>query len=617
MANRMELAKLIIENVGGEENVASLYHCMTRLRFKLKDGKSFNKQELENIRGVVKAVESNGQYQVVIGNDVGDVYQAIMKQYAIKSASNGEQKQKKEGNVIARLFNIMSSIITPMVPLLAGSGMLKALLVICTTYFGMSATGSTYLILSAASNAVFFFFPIFLAFSAARTFGTNLFVSAAIMAALLEPNFTGLMKDIGDVVDFLGIPIVMFKYSGQIIPAILAIWLFSYLEKFLKRWIPKVIESFAVPMLSLLIMVPLTAGIIGPVGVYLGNGIADGIDFLNNQSGMLTGAIIGAGWTFLVMFGIHWGVVPAMLNNLSTKGFDTIRPPVANATFAQAGVAFGVFLKAKDKQLKSDALASMMPAILAGITEPIVYGLSVKYKRPMIAAVIGGGIGGAFAGAMKTTVIAYVFPALTTLPAFMTNTFVYYIISITVAFVVTAVLTYILGFDEDIKSPIKEEKAQKMTDVKRLTVLSPISGDIVPLQQVKDPVFATEAMGKGIAILPKEGKVFAPVSGEVSTLFPTGHAIGLTSEEQIEVLIHIGLDTVQLEGKYFKAHVKPGEKVKQGQLLVEFDMEKIKAAGYDVTTPIIITNSDQYSDIIETNQQTTTKQEVLLTAVIL
>lgn len=618
MVNRTELAKSIIEKVGGEENVVSLYHCMTRLRFQLKNGQEFNKKELEKVKGVVQAVESNGQYQVVIGNAVGEVYDAIMKQYSIKSASDEEQKQKKEGNVIARMFNVMSGIITPMVPLLAGSGMLKALLVICTTYFGMSNTGSTYLILTAASNAVFFFFPVFLAFSAARIFGTNLFVSAAIMAALLEPNFTGLMKNIGDVVDFIGIPIVMFKYSGQIIPAILAIWLFSYLEKFLKRIIPKVIESFAVPMLSLLIMVPLTAGIIGPIGVYLGNGIANGIDFLNNQSGMLAGAIIGAGWTFLVMFGIHWGVVPAMLNNLSTKGFDTIRPPVANATFAQAGVAFGVFLKAKNKQLKSDALASMMPAILAGITEPIVYGLSVKYKRPMIAAVIGGLIGGGFAGAMKTTVIAYVFPALTTLPAFMTDTFVYYIISISIAFVVTAALTYILGFEEETEeTPIQGEKAHTTGDLKRTTVLSPITGEVVPLHEVDDPAFSTEAMGKGVAILPKEGKVYAPVSGVVSTLFPTGHAIGLTSDEQIEVLIHIGLDTVKLEGKYFKAHVKQGEKVKQGQLLVEFDLEEIQAAGFDLTTPIIITNSNQYTDVIETNKKSTVKQDVLLTAVVL
>ncbi|WP_312096551.1 glucose PTS transporter subunit IIA, partial [Niallia sp.] len=345
----------------------------------------------------------------------------------------------------------------------------------------------------------------------------------------------------------------------------------------------------------------------------------NGIEFLTNQSGMLTGAIIGAGWTFLVMFGIHWGVVPAMLNNLSTNGFDTIRPPVANATFAQAGVAFGVFLKAKDKKLKSYALSVMMPALLAGITEPIVYGLSVKYRRPMIAAVIGGTIGGGFAGAMKTTVIAYVFPALTTLPAFMTDTFVFYVISITVSFAVTAILTYILGFDEEGEdnSALNKEKSYSgnTSKVERSIVLSPISGDVVPLSKVNDPAFSTEAMGKGVAIVPMDGKVYSPISGVVTTLFPTGHAIGLTSNEQLEVLIHVGIDTVKLDGKYFTSHVKQGDTIEQGQLLVEFDIAKIKEAGYDTTTPIIITNSAQYIDIIETNQKSIVKQEILLTAV--
>ncbi|GIN64362.1 PTS beta-glucoside transporter subunit EIIBCA [Robertmurraya siralis] len=618
MADYKNLAKSIIDGVGGEENVQSLYHCMTRLRFKLKDASKFNKKELQNTDGVITVVESNGQFQVVIGNHVADVFETIKSMYKIEVASSEKATDEKKGNPIARMFNIMSSIFTPIVPLLAGSGMLKALLVIMTTYFGMSEEGSTYLILSAASNAVFYFFPLVLAFSAAKAFGTNQFVSFAIMAALLEPKFTGLMSEVGDVVEFAKLPIVLMGYSGTVIPAILAIWAFSYLERFLNRYIPNLIKMFAVPMLSLLIMVPLTAGVIGPVGVFLGNWIGDAISYLSGTSGMVTGAVIGAGWTFLVMFGIHWGIVPAMLNNLSTTGFDTIRPPVANATFAQAGVAFGVFLKAKDKKLKSTAISVLMPAILAGITEPIVYGLSVKYKRPMIAAVIGGMLGGGFAGAMNTTVMAYVFPALTTLPAFMTGTFVYYIISITIAFTVTAALTYILGFDEEgTEEPSPKEEPKKTKPVERSTILSPMTGQIVPLNQVNDPVFSTEAMGKGIAILPEDGKVFSPVSGKVTTLFHTGHAIGLTSDLNTEILIHIGLDTVKLEGEFFKTHVNQDDDVEQGQLLIEFDLEKIKEAGYDVTTPVIITNSNDYTDVIETEQQSVKKQDVLLTAVVL
>ncbi|MFC4402529.1 beta-glucoside-specific PTS transporter subunit IIABC [Gracilibacillus xinjiangensis] len=617
MADQKQLAKKIIEGVGGESNVNSLYHCMTRLRFKLKDGSKFNKSEIEQLDGVVSALESNGQYQVVIGNNVKAVHDAIMDLYDINSASSSSNtNNEKTKNPVAKLFNIMSGIITPIVPTLAGSGMLKALLVILTTYFGLSEESSTYLILSAAANAVFYFFPLALAVSAAKVYGVNIFVSLAIMGALLEPKFTGLMTEVGDIVDFAGLPIVLMGYSGQIIPAILAIWLYSYLEKFLNKVIPQVIQMFAVPMLALLIMVPLTAGLIGPFGVYVGNGIASGIDFMSSTSGMLTGAIIGAGWTFLVMFGIHWGIVPAMLQNLSTTGYDTIRPPVANATFAQAGVAFGVFLKAKDKKLKSLAISSMMPAILAGVTEPIVYGLSVRLKRPMIAAVIGGTIGGGFAGAMNTTVMAYVFPALTTLPAFMTDTFAYYVISIIIAFVLTTILTYVFGFDEGLSDKGKgETKQDSSIEGGRSTVASPMTGDIVSLDKVNDPAFSTGAMGKGVAIIPTDGKVYAPVSGKVTTLFHTKHAIGLTSNDQTEVLIHVGLDTVKLDGKHFEAYVKQDDNVEQGQLLLEFDLEAIKAEGYDVTTPIIITNSNDYTDVIETDKGSVTKEDVLLSTV--
>ena len=619
-----QLAKEIIKGVGGEGNVISLYHCMTRLRFKLKSHAKADKKALEALDGVISVVESNGQYQVVIGNEVSSVHDEILSQSSIQASSETKQEEKS-GNFITRLFNILSGIITPVVPALAGSGMLKAVLVICTMFFGMSNESGTYLILSAASNAIFYFLPVALAVSAARLYGVNIYVALAIMAALLEPNFTSMMENVGDVTSFAGIPVVLMSYSGQIIPAIVAIWLFTYLEKGLKRVIPNAIQLFAVPLISLIVMVPLTAMLIGPVGVYAGNWIADGIAFMSDTSGLVTGAIIGGGWVFLVMFGLHWGIVPAMLSNLSLTGYDTIRPPVAAATFAQAGVAFGVFLKAKNKKLKSYAISAMMPAILAGITEPIVYGLSVKLRRPMIAAVIGGVTGGAFAGAMKTTVMAYVFPSLLTLPAFMTGTFIYFIIAITISFVLTAVLTYILGFEEEPDELTTDNKEIDNKDGKaavsntkyadnRSIVQAPINGEIVPLKEVNDPVFSTEAMGKGIAIKPAEGKVTSPVTGVVTTLFPTGHAIGLTAEDGTEVLIHIGLDTVQLEGLHFNAHVKQGDQVKAGDLLIDFDQEKIVKAGYDVTTPIIITNSTSYEEIIETEQTAVIQGDILLTA---
>ncbi|MNJ47584.1 PTS system beta-glucoside-specific EIIBCA component [compost metagenome] len=326
------------------------------------------------------------------------------------------------------------------------------------------------------------------------------------------------------------------------------------------------------------------------------------------------------------MFGLHWGIAPAMINNISIKGFDTIRPMMASATFAQSGVALGVFLKAKDKKLKSYALSALFPSLFAGITEPIVYGLSIKYKRPMIAAVIGGTVGGAIAGHFKTTVLAYVFPAVTTIPAFMTNTIVYYLISIAVAFILTTVLTYVFGFDEGIGTTKKQilnttttsstpnsEQAMSQVGGQIETVYAPANGQIIPLSQVNDPAFSTEAMGKGIAIIPSDGKIYSPISGVVSLMFRTGHAISVTSDHNLEVLIHVGLDTVKLKGTHFIKHAEQGQRIERGDLLIEFDIPKILEAGYDITTPIIITNSESYQSFELTEKADISTNDVLLT----
>ncbi|WP_410514065.1 beta-glucoside-specific PTS transporter subunit IIABC [Paenibacillus sp. BR2-3] len=624
MGKFTKLSSEIVENVGGAGNVAELYHCMTRLRFKLKDSAKADKQKLQDLDGVITVVEGNGQYQVVIGNDVNAVYKEIITQFPIKASGEskeGAQKSEKTGNIITRFFNTMSAIMTPIVPALAGAGMLKAILVILTTTLGiLSVDSSTYKILAAAGNSVFYFLPLLLAVSTARTFGANMFVSMTIMGALLEPNFTDLMKNIGDITHFAGIPVVLMAYKSTLIPAMLSIWVYSHLEKGLNKVIPKNIQIFAVPLISLIIMVPLTAAAIGPMGVYLGNGIASGVNYLSNTSGLLMGAIIGGGWTFLVMFGLHWGIVPAMINNISLHGFDTIKPSSAAATFASSGAALGVFLKAKDKKLKAYALSAMMPSLLAGVTEPIVYGISVKLKRPLIAQVIGGVIGGAFIGAMHSTVLAYVFPAITTLPAFATDTFVYFIIGITASFVITAILTYILGFEEP--SEILNEtmtlakSAQAVqTDATRVKtfIASPIRGKVVPLAEVSDPVFSTEAMGSGVAIVPAEGKVFSPISGTVTSIAKSKHAIGITSDEGFEILIHVGLNTVKLKGAPFTEKVEENQRVNEGDLLLEFDMKQIQDAGFELTTPVIITNMGEFTGIHATERQQVTNKELLMT----
>lgn len=610
--NYDELAKQIITLVGGVENITDLTHCVTRLRFRLKDHTAADQKSLKALDGVLSVVIGNGQFQVVVGNAVEDIFNTILKLYPIKTERTNESPEKKSGNLITRALNTMAVIVNPIVIALAGAGMIKALLVILTTTLGvMDNTGSTYMILSAAGNSVFYFLPLFLAFSTAKAFNCNPYISVAIVGALLEPNFTGLMQNAGDVSSFIGIPVVMMKYSGTLVPAIIAVLVYSKLEKLLKKFIPKSMELFALSFAALIIMVPLSVIVIGPVGVYLANGIGDFANYMSAQNGLLTGLIIGGGWTLLVMIGIHWGVVPIMINNISSYGYDFIRPMVAAATFGSAGAAFGVFLKAKRKETKAFAFSAIVPALLGGITEPIVYGISVKYKRPFIAQIIGGAVAGAFMGAMHTKAFVYVFPALTTLPAFFGDTFVYYVIGIALAFTVTAALTWILGIDESIDG-VKEEKA--VTGSLESVLGAFAEGKVVKLEDVPDEVFASKSMGDGVAIVPDKGILYAPVDGEIAAVFETGHAVGMTTDNGTEVLLHIGINTVEMNGKGFKVYAANGKRVKRGDILVEFDLEEIKKAGYDTTTLLIITNTNDHEKIeVASSGHVTQRDDLIIT----
>lgn len=597
------LAKEIISLVGSKENIINLTHCVTRLRFKLKSEEKAQEDKIKKIKGVISVVKGNGQFQIVVGSIVEDLYDTIQAIIGLDVKENKEEvEEKKSGTILTRTLNMMSAILNPIVIALAGAGMIKALLVVLTTTLGiLDTTGSTYKILSAAGNSVFYFLPLFLAFSSAKAFKCNPYVSLAIVATLMEPNFVKLMTKPGDITSFLGIPVVLMGYSGSLVPAIISILVYSKLEKILKKIIPKSIELFALSFVALLIMVPLTIIVIGPIGVQLADTVGNLVNYLSEKNGMITGAVIGAGWTFLVMLGVQWGVVPIMINNISTYGYDVIRPMVAAATFASAGAAFGVFLKAKNKENKAYALSATIPALLGGVTEPIVYGISLKYKKPFIAQIIGGAIAGGFMGMMKTKAMVYVFPALTTLPAFLGSTFKYYIIGISLAFFITAILTFLLGIDEE-KDELKEEKMENKLKVKTeinegMFINSCIDGEAIELSKVKDEAFSSGVMGKGIGIIPNSGYLYAPADGEISTVFITKHAVGMVTDEGVEILMHIGINTVELEGKGFKQIVKDGQKVKKGDILIEFDIDLIKDKNYDTTTIMIISNTEEYSDI--------------------
>jgi beta-glucoside PTS system EIICBA component len=612
-----KLAKDILNGVGGEENVNSLVHCATRLRFKLKDEGKADKTRLENMDGVLSVIKSGGQFQVVIGGHVNQVYAEIAKISHVGAGATSDEKTKEK--VWDVIFQTISGSLSPLIPALAGAGMLKALLAIFTLLHWLSSTSSTYAILAAASNSVFYFLPILLGVTISIKLGANAYVGGAIGAALMEPNFTGLMHNTGDITHFLSIPVVMMNYSSTVFPIFIAMIFYALFEKLLKKIIHKDLQLFLVPLLSLLIIVPLTAMVFGPIGVYVGDWIAQGITFLDAKSGILTGLIMGAAWTFLTLLGLHWALVPIILTNISHGG-DSLYPMAAGAVFAQIGMALGVFIRTKDKSLRTLSGSTLLPGIFSGVTEPILYGILLRYKRTIPIVVVSGAIGGALVGLFGNQMKSFAFVSPLSIPN--VSPIGTYSLAVFIALIISVILTVIFGYEGKKQKEVSSKETSNEnikageTLVKKQAIVSPLTGTIKPLKEVNDQVFSSEVMGKGVAIEPSVGQAISPVNGVVTTLFPTGHAIGITSEDGAEILIHIGIDTVQLDGKYFSPQVKQGDNVKQGDLLVNFEIDKIKAAGYSITSPVIITNTNQYLDVMETNQKTVQAKDGLLTLVL-
>lgn len=581
-----QLAKEIIHQVGGESNVKSLVHCATRLRFVLKDKAKANKANMERLDGVITVKESGGQFQVVIGNNVPEVYQAIGKQTNLIDRPTDDSSEGEKGNIFGRAIDIISSIFTPLLGVMAGAGILKGLLAIATNAGWLATDETTYIILNAAADSLFYFLPILLAVTSARKFGANQFVAMTVAGALIYPSIIQL-KNEAVATDFFGIPVMMMSYTSTVIPIILAIWIMSYIEKFFNRRIHESVKNFVTPLISLVTIVPLTLIVFGPIGVTSGDLIAAFILKVLAFNPILAGAFIAGVWQVLVIFGIHWGVVPIFINNIATKGYDYIKPATAPAIFAQAGASFGVMLRSKNKKLKTLAGSTGITALF-GITEPAVYGVTLRLKRPFIAAVISAAVGGGIVGHFGSVAVASGPPGLLTLPVFIGDSMTAFyglLLGVAVSFVLSIVLTYVLGFKDD---PIEEEMTETTTD--SMTIPSPAPGQIVSIETVPDQVFASGAMGRGFAVIPSEGKVSAPVSGEVTAVFASKHAIGIQSDFGLEILIHVGIDTVQLDGKHFDLHVEKGQRVEAGELLISFDIESIQTAGYEVITPVIFTN---------------------------
>lgn len=594
----------ILKLVGGEKNVASVTNCMTRLRFNLNDAKLADVDAIKRIRGVQGVVTKSGQFQVVIGTDVGNVCEEIKKlgKFEENAKADGEEKT----GIVAAFFGTLTAIFQPIIPALAGSGMIKALLALLVALKLVDAGSQTYQIFNAFGDALFTFLPFILAFSAAKRFKCNPYVSAVLAGVLLHSSFTGL--NTGDPVRLFGfIPVTMVAYSGSVVPILLIVWVQSYIEKIANKISPKPVKIFLAPMLTIIVTGIIGITIAGPLGNLVGQVIAIGFNWLNDYAGWVIPVLMGTFCPFFVMTGMHYCFAPIQTIQYATLGYGTILGPgMLASNIAQGTAALVVGFKSKNRDLKQLGFSSGVTGLM-GITEPALYGVNLRLKKPLYASMIGGCAAGLYAGITGIHTFSSTTAGIFALPVYIGGegfgNVINAAVTIVISMVVTAIAALVIGFDdpaEEEEAPAAEEKeaAPAKAEGIKFTIDSPLTGEVIPLSEVKDDVFSNEIVGKGAAVVPEKGEVRAPEDGEVASVFDTGHALGMVTKDGVEILIHIGLDTVELKGKHFKVHVKQGDQVKKGQLLITFDMEAIKKAGYDTTTPVLVSNTADYLDVL-------------------
>ncbi len=618
-----DLAKKILVEVGGKDNIASAAHCITRLRLKIKDMDKVNKANVEALEGVITVVEAGGQFQVVIGDEVIECYDAFVAAAGLGGSAPVEDDDAPKGNLFNQFISLISSIFTPFLWTFAGLGLFKAFLSLAVNLKWLDpATSTTYGILNAASDSVFYFLPMFLAVTAAKRFKADQFTSIAIAGALVYPSIVAYSgADAPADITFMGIPVQMISYTSSVIPILFAVWIQSYLERTLRSFLPKSIRNFTIPLVVAFIMVPLTLIVVGPITSMAANAIADGVMAIFNFAPWLAGAVMGGFWQVFVMFGLHWGFVPIIINELFAPdgpGHSLIMGPLPAAVTAQAAAALAVMIRTKSKKRREVAAPGMFSGFFAGVTEPLIYGVNLPMKLPFYFGLVGGAIGGAIAAAGGSAADVYVVPSILALPAFMNvGNFTLQVAGVITAIVVAFLLTLFFGVNKkndqpdevpSVKGPSASASpapaaaaaapAKKALAVGTLVkVASPVKGQQVPISEVNDKVFASGALGAGVGVVPDEDTVVSPVSGTVATVFPTGHAYGIKTADGVEVLVHIGIDTVAMKGDGFAAQVKKGDSVSAGQPLAVVDFDKVKAAGYDTTVIVVVTNTKKLSRV--------------------
>lgn len=623
------LGQKILELVGGKNNVESVVHCMTRLRFKLKDESIVNDDLVKKTKGVIDVMKKGGQYQIIIGNEVASVYEEIcrlgnFKDDASKSSNTSEKKNK---NVFVGMLDTISGVMSPVIPAIIGAAMIKVLLTVLPMIGLLSDTSQTYQLLSVIGDGAFYFMPVLIAMSAAKRFGANPYYAVSIALMLQHPNFSAMMEGIksGDeTLKFFGfIPVTYAFYAYSVIPIIMSVWILPHVEKFVDKITPSITKNFLKPMLVMLIIGPIVMVAVGPLGSIFGNVLTDIIYFIHDKLGFIAVGLVAAIFPFVVMTGMHHAFTPIKIGVLAGTGFEAF---ICIAEFcsnmAQGAATLAVSVKSKNKDVKQSAGSAAFSALVAGITEPALYGTTLRYKKPMIGACIGAGLGGLVGGLFQMKSFGVATPALVTIPQYIEKgnpkSLLFVLITAAVTIVVSFIAAYIIGFEDPIEDPI-EEAAQEENKVEALNTTikigSPIQGEVVGLEHVDDETFASGIMGKGTAVIPTKGQIVAPFDGVIEVFFKTKHAIALRSNDGVELLIHVGIDTVNLNGKYFTDKKSQGDKVKTGDVILEFDIEGIRSEGYNVVTPVIVTNSDNYLDVVAYDKDRININESILTLI--
>ena len=601
-----KLAVDIIKAVGGKKNIIKASRCATRLRLVLKETTNEAKENVSALTGVITVVENSGQFQVVIGTHVGKVFDKVASELNLDS--NAIEEDAPKASILSRVIATMSAVFAPFIYILAAAGILQGCLIVINMVNPSFSSTGTYEVLSFMSWAPFTFLPIFIAITASKHFKCNMFIAVACCAALVSPTWAEIAARIadGESIRFLGISLAETTYTSSVLPPLFLVWILSYVERFVDKKLPEVIKALFTPFICMVVMVPLTILVIGPLSDSLATGIANGYNALYNLAPAVAAAVIGGLWQVVVIFGVHWGVTPMCLANYDLYGMDTFQAFQTMAVIAQAGAVFGVFIKARNKQTKNIALSAGVTGIF-GITEPAIYGVNLKFKKPFICGCIAGAVGAVVGSFFNIAYYAYAgLPGMLTVVNAITpdnsKSIIGMLLGAAISFVGAIILVQIIGIGEKEIESKKEEKAVKVKEGQPVLnigikeIKSPISGKVIQLEKVNDPVFSSGAMGKGVAIEPVDNKVYAPFNGTIEFIADTKHAIGLLSEDGVEVLIHVGMDTVKMEGRGFSVKTSVNSKVKAGDLLLEFDRNIIEKEGYSLITPVVITNADNYED---------------------